>query len=384
MNENTNSHSFAIVAAEPSGDLLGGGVVNEIKDIDHDAQFIGIGGNNLLEAGVELILNIKDISAMGLMDPLKNIKRWAEIYAKFRLLCKKKNVSAVILIDSYDLNIRLAGALKRDGVRVMWYVGPKVWAWRKNRLKVLKKRVDLVALLFKFELELYNNENIPAIYTGHPLAEKLEKKFKNCDIGILKKKILNDNVFPDAKIVSLFPGSREDEIKRHGSVLVECAALLQKQGFTPVISIFNNSTSAQNLKKLAANFKIIVWEKDSGTLLKSSEFAVAVSGTVTLEAAILETPMVIIYKIDRVSFFVGKYVLNLPYVGLPNWIAQKKIITEIFQEDVTAENISNQIVANIEHKKFVKQKLELRSIKSLIHKNDSYKKVAMSFLELVK
>ncbi len=370
-----NSQYFAIVAVESSGDRIGAGVVKEIKKLNKQASFIGIGATNLQNCGVELVADIASISAIGVLDPFLKIKKWLSVYASFRLECKKRAVKAVILVDGFDFNIRLARALYDEGVKVMWYVGPKIWAWRKNRLELFKTRVHLTALLFPFEKPLYDAAKIPAFAAGHPFADHLTDDY--CRNVIFNRQNIKKN-----KIVALFPGSREKEILRTGPILLKAAQRLKDMGFTPVISIVKSSVQAKQLKSDAQVSGINIWENDAESLLKQSFMTIAASGTVTLEAAFYLIPMIIIYKIDSLSWLLAKKVLNISYAGLPNWIAEKQIVPELLQDQLTLDNLIYEVQNLIKPANYELQIIELLKVAKSVHVKNAALKVAEAFLKL--
>ncbi len=326
-----NSKFIAVVAGEPSGDWIAANAIGQLLKIDGDIRVFGIGGDHLAAQGVNLVKHISSMTALGPMQSLKRGPAWMAAWGDFRIRCRKQKPAAALLVDCPDINLPLARALKADGIRVLQYMGPKVWAWRKDRLRLLRRRTDLVALGFAFEKEIYDKEQVSAVFVGHPLLDAPVAGNRD----EVRRKL---HAPPGARVVALLPGSRKSELEHHTSPMIEAGARLLKDGFVPVFAPFAGVSSDAYLAT-ARSLGCVVWSGPVGELFAGCDGALAASGTVTLELALAGVPMAIVYRMDRVGYWMGKRLLDIPYVGLPNWVAGEAVVPELLQEEVTAARL---------------------------------------------
>jgi lipid-A-disaccharide synthase len=378
---NLKSVIYAIAAGEPSGDRLGAAVVDEISRLRPEVGFIGIGGRHLRRSNVKLVADIDNMASMGLADVVKNAHKWLKAYAALRLECIRLNVKGVILVDSYEINIRFARAFTADGIKVMWYAGPKIWAWRKDRLKILRHRIDIAALLFPFEKPLYDAAGVPAVYTGHPLADTWGSESAD-DIRYRSAARQKLGLSKNTTVVAFLPGSRQGEAARLGYVMLESAAMLKRIGIDSVISLAGTGTIFSSLARQAASAGCQVFKGDARTVLQAADCAVIASGTATLEAAIIRTPMIIVYKLDFIAWKLAEKLLNIPYAGLPNWIAGKKIVPELMQDDVTADNIFDSVKTLLQPENLNSQRQELYYTGRKVYSENAARNAAVEFLSM--
>lgn len=326
-----------IVTGEYSGDIHASHVVKALKTLNHDIEIEGVGGENLRNAGVKLFSDQKKMGAVGLtpkivLDHFTLGKRIVDY------LVKEFKPDAVLLIDYGVFNLNISKFLKKAGIKVFYYIPPQVWASRKWRINTIKKNIDEVLCIFPFEKEMYESYGIKTHYCGHPLVSQLPEKADKDDF--FEKHGLDKN----KKLVSIFPGSRVFELKNLMSVFIKTAEELNKKhpdlqfciSHAPNLS---DDVYDKYLKK--TNFKVIKGENQA--LLSVSDALILASGTVALEAALYQTPMVIAYRGPYLFYLIYLIVRCIKRVSLPNIIADKSIVPEILQSKVSVSNISYQI-----------------------------------------
>lgn len=312
---------YFILSGEVSGDLHGSNLVKEIAALDKHAVFKGTGGQYLSHSGVEIVLPIEQMSFMGFWEVVKN---WNTIRKNFSIV--KQAITSfqpevMILIDYPGFNMRMAKWCKQQGYKVVYYISPKFWAWRENRVEKIKKYVDLMLCILPFEEAFYQKHcYTKAHYIGHPLLDAIAVT-------------TNDNL---RKHIALLPGSRTQEIQSLLPVFLQVA-----QHFPNVQFVIAGMSAMAHLYPSALPSNIKISFDETYNVLQQSKAAVVCSGTATLETALFNIPQVVVYKTSWLNYQIGKRVAKVQFISLPNLIVDKKIITELIQQDCTAENISN-------------------------------------------
>ncbi|GMR04367.1 MAG: lipid-A-disaccharide synthase [Thermodesulfobacteriota bacterium] len=341
------SKKIFMVSGEESGDLHGASLIRELKKIIPGLVVKGMGGERMREAGFEG-LDSKEVSVVGIVEVIEKSPKILARLKKLKKQLASEAFDAAVFIDFPDFNLRLAGAAKALGIPVIYYVSPQVWAWRRGRIKKIARLVDKMLVVFPFEEPLYREAGVDVEYVGHPLADAVK-----CGLtpGEACRAVGADD---DATVVALLPGSRTAEVKRHLPVMLEAAALIDKgvggaQFLIPAArSIgdeqFNCFTSGAHL-----NIKVVrdrLYEA-----LRASSAAVVASGTATLETALIGTPMVIIYRMSLLSYGVGRALVDVEHVGLPNIVAGRRVVEELIQNDATPERISGAVLDILKNSK---------------------------------
>ena len=331
----SDHYRFGIVAGEKSGDILGASLISALRNYFPNAEFIGVGGSEMVALGCESLCPIDRLSVMGFVEPLRRLPELLTLKRKLRRRFLAERIDAFIGIDSPVFNLSLAKALKNKGIKTIHFVSPTIWAYRENRVFNIKKSIDLMLTLFPFEKDLYKKHKIKAECVGHPLADQLSLKDRSCNrrtqLGIPN----------DQTVVALLPGSRVDEVNRLAPMFFETALeALQKYPKLKFLVPFSNLETHLRLKSYMANLSIVAGEQftlmnDSHAALDASDFAFITSGTATLEALFLRKPMVICYKLAPISYLIGSSLIKVPYIGLPNILANEKIVPEYIQKEVT-------------------------------------------------
>ena len=326
-----------IITGEYSGEIHASNVVKELKKISSDYEFEGIGGDNLAQEGVKLFEHIKNLSAVGISPQIiaNHIKLGKKLV---NYLKKEYKPDLVLLIDYGGFNLSISKYLKHAGIKVFYYIPPQVWASRKYRIKRIKKYVDKVLCIFPFEVPLYKEYGINVEYCGHPLISQLPQPASR--IAFFRK----HNFDKEKKLVSVFPGSRVFELKYLMSVFQDAIKILQNKH--PEIQFCLSQApnlSDEIYKSYLGDCDIPVIKGENQALLSVSDVLILASGTVALEACLYKTPMIIAYRGPKLFYWIYLLVRCIKRVSLPNIIADKSIIPEIIQDDVSAENIASHI-----------------------------------------
>ena len=328
---------FLVSAGEASGDLYASGVVASLARRLPDLSFYGCAGPRLQAAGVEPVIDAASLAVVGLAEVISHLPR---IYGEYRRLCRyaaEHPPVAALLTDSPDFHLRVARQMKARGVPVYYLVAPQVWAWRQGRVKIIRELVDKLFCLFPFEEDWFRARGVDATYIGHPLASVA--KVQSSRTEFLERYALAR----DKRMLVLLPGSRTGEATRHLPTLLEVARELQKRfALTVVLATpkgFSRAAALENFREPIAALSIKVIENDTWDCIGHADLALAASGTVTVEAAVLGTPMVTFYRVNSLSWLAGRRLVKVPFLSMVNLIAERQIVPELIQHDMTAPNI---------------------------------------------
>lgn len=329
-----------MVAGEASGDLHGAYLAQALKKLNPEIKLCGAGGLLMQNSGVEIYYNFVDLAVVGFWEAIKNLKKFQAI---FRFLCSKldeSNPQAVILIDYPGFNLRFAKKVKERGLKLIYYISPQVWAWGRNRIELIKQFVDKMIVIFKFEEELYKTHGIDVNFVGHPLLDIVKPTQSKPEL--LKKY----GLAPNKRIISLLPGSRHVEVKRHLPIFLETCKILDKKMANLQFVVSKSSILPENLfspylKPYPLNLTPI---PNSYDCIEIADFVLVASGTATLETAILGKPMAIIYKTSFFTWLIAKLQIKIPYIGLVNVVADKKIVPEFIQYGARPKRIVPKVV----------------------------------------
>ena len=348
--------SVMIVAGETSGDIHGARLVNAMN-INKDIIFFGIGGDELKNAGVKVIIDAKTLSVVGITEVFSKTRGILKGMKTAKMLLKDFRPDLLILIDFPEFNLHLAKTAKKINTPILYYVSPQIWAWRSKRVKKIKKLVDHMAVILPFEARFYQKHNVNVTFVGNPLL----------DHPIFPKFQPQSNEL----IIGLLPGSREGEVTRLLPVMAEAADIISGH-FTnenlkfllPVAPSISKDQIQNILNSISYknNPNIVLIKKNSKLVLQQSKMVIVASGTATLETALAEKPMVIIYKISPTSYFIGKLLINVENIGLANLVAGRRLVPELIQNEVTPDNIALETIKILENKK-----LYYKIIKGLKH-----------------
>jgi len=329
------------VAGESSGDMRAAGLASALKKLAPTLRLSGIGGQYMREAGVECFTDITELAVIGIAEVIKNLSRIKKVFDQTLQQIDTTHPDAVILVDYPGFNLRLAQEIKKRGIKIIYYISPQVWAWREKRVLKIKKLVDRMIVLFPFEQDIYNKYGMKVDYVGHPLVDEII-------VDKDQTEILKSIGFSTSKTtIGLMPGSRAKEVERHLPCMLQAAQLLFKQNKerqflllkAPTIPLKLIDDQLLNYKHLP--LRIYIGPTYDG--INAMDAAMVASGTATLETALLKKPMVIIYKTSWLTYAIAKSVIKIPYIGLVNIVAGKKIVEELIQNDANAANIAKTI-----------------------------------------
>ena len=329
-----------ILTGEPSGDKLASKVIGRLKNSRPDIDYLSVGGEHLNSIGIKSIYELKDVTYLGFTKVFLNLFKIKKKIDETVNKIIEYNPNILFSVDSPDFTLRVAEKVKKINpkIKTIHYVAPQVWIWREGRVKKLKKFLDHVLLLFPFEKKYFQNENINCTFVGHPLLEKNEKN--KTDLGSI--------VDEDKKIISIFPGSRSSEINVLIPVLLNFIKLM-KNKYPDLHFVFHTTNEhRQKVKNLVSkkNFKncdVISDEKIKNYILKKSTFAVAKSGTISLEICNENIPSIIIYKINFINYFIIKLLVKIKFANIINISSNKEIIPELLQSKCNPKNIFNKV-----------------------------------------
>lgn len=367
------SRHIQILTGEPSGDVHGADLVDEIRKIIPSARFSGIGGPCLKRSGVDLFFDIKELTVMGLVEVFAQLSHIRKAFYQFRSAIIADRPDLLILVDYPGFNLKAAAVAKSAGIPVLYYITPKVWAWKKSRLKTIKKTVDHAALIFPFELRLFQKAGIPATFVGNPLLDRIP------EVSRPAGHLCVDESSPIR--IGLLPGSRKNEIHALLEPMLQAATLISetRQNVQFLVSQAESAEGAY-VEKLVRSYgkklDICIVKKDVTPILAKACLVIAASGTVTLEAAVFGVPTIIIYKVAPLTFFLGKRVIQLDWVGLPNIIAQKQVMPELLQSEATPENISRTALSMLAPEKNLSARKQLKQVKLLLGSKGAARRTA--------
>ena len=369
-----------ILTGEASGDKLASTVISKLKEYDDSIEYLSVGGSNLLRLGVKSIFNLSEITYIGFTSVFFNILK---IKKKIDFTVNeilKFDPDIIFSVDSPDFTLRVSEKVKKikSNIKIIHYVAPQVWIWRENRVKKFKKFVDHFLLLFDFEKKYFDKENIKSTFVGHPL---LEKKDSRTDIS---------NISKGKKIISLFAGSRLSELKTLLPILIDFIKLMNEK-FDDYTYVFHATEENKDLlNKMLGNLNLtnieVVSEKNiKSEILLNSIFAVAKSGTVSLEICNAKVPSIIIYKINFINFLIMKFLVKVNFANIINIINNKEVIPELLQSECNSKEIYKSVVYFLKNPDFAKKQVDICSrtldqIRSKTSSGDETVKVLKEYL----
>ena len=329
-----------ILTGEPSGDKLASKVIFKIKNSNQNIEYLSVGGEHLKSLGIKSLYDLKEVTYLGFTKVLFNIFKIKKKIDETVNKIIEFNPDILFSVDSPDFTLRVAEKVKKinSSIKTIHFVAPQVWVWREHRVKKLKSFLDHVLLLFPFEKKYFDKENIQSTFTGHPLLENNEKS----KIDIYH--IIKDH----KKIISIFPGSRQSEIDVLLPILTDFIKIMNEK-YKDFFYVFHSTTENKKLiqnsliKECFKNCDAISDEKIKSEILKSSIFAVAKSGTISLEICNAKVPSVIIYKMSSINFFIVKILVKVKFANIINIAANEEIIPELLQSNCNSKNIFNNV-----------------------------------------
>jgi lipid-A-disaccharide synthase len=319
-----------IIAGEASGDMHGASLISEIKKIDPDVEFYGIGGDRMISAGMNAQYHIKKMAFLGFIEVIRHLPFIKKVQNNLIDKVKSENINTIVLIDYPGFNLDIAKKLKKMNRRIIYYISPQVWAWGKGRIKKIKNIVDKMIVVFPFEEKLYRENGVDAVYVGHPIVEQI-----NNHNYLSKEELYNKLGLEKGKeILLIMPGSRKHEIKKLFLPALDAASNLARDfNLQVVVACAENidTTLFNNLVESESYHLVSGYNYD---LMKHSLIGIIKSGTSTLEAGILQLPFVVIYSTNTITYFLGKMLVKIKNIAMANIILGETVIEELIQNDV--------------------------------------------------
>jgi len=372
---------FLVSAGEASGDLYASGVVRSLLPLYPHARFYGCAGPRLQDAGVKPVIDAGSLAVVGLAEVVGHLPRIYREYRKLIDYAKRRPPDAALLTDSPDFHLRLARHLKKWGVPVYYLVAPQVWAWRQNRVKTIRELVDKLFCLFPFEEKWFRERGVDATYIGHPLATEAHASLSR-DEFFTKYRLPRDK-----RVLVLLPGSRGGEARRHLPTLLETVAQLRRRFDLSVIlgtpRGFYRAEAFAKFRERIASLSIQIIENDTWNCLGHADLALAASGTVTIEAAVLGTPTVTFYKVNPLTWSAGRRLVKVPFLSMVNLIAERQIVPELIQHDMTPSNLANAAEALLNSaERTDDMRMELRRVRALLTREGNPFERAASLIDM--
>lgn len=342
---------YYIIAGEASGDLHGSNLVAALKRRDPNAVIRAWGGNLMRKKGAEIVKHYKDLAFMGFVEVLFHLKTILKNFNFCKKDIKQFAPDAVILIDYPGFNIKMAKYVRKLGIKVFYYISPQVWAWKRRRVFTIKKTVDKMLVILPFEKDFYDSYNVDSVFVGHPLLDEMYS-MKHVDRQVFYKQ---NRLNPKKEIIAMLPGSRKQEVAKMLHVMLEVVKKFPDYQFVVACA---PSLPVNYYKSLIgkANVRFVV--NRTYQLLQVSSAAMVTSGTATLETALLDVPQVVCYKGSRISYIIAKNLIKVKYISLVNLIMNKPVVKELIQDDLTADNIKNELNQLLRNPKRQKRLLE--------------------------
>jgi lipid-A-disaccharide synthase len=323
-----------VSAGEASGDLYAALLVEELRRAWPDAAFFGCTGPRLRAAGVQTAVDAASLAVVGLLEVIAHIPRIYGEYRKLLAAARRERPDVAILTDSPDFHLRVARRLHRDGIPVIYLVAPQVWAWREGRLRGMRRSIQRLLCIFPFEEEFFAGKGLAATYIGHPLAGLVRPSLGRGEF-FRKHKLAADR-----PLIAVVPGSRRGEAARHLPALVDAVGRLNREQALNFVLPASANTGAAFFEKRMGGSPIRVIEGESWDAMAHADLVLAASGTVTVEAALLGTPMVVFYKVTWPSWIAGKLLVKVPFYSMVNLIAGRALVPELMQGRMTGANLA--------------------------------------------
>ena len=309
-------------------------LVEELRRVWPDARFFGCAGPRMRAAAVEPVIEAESLAVVGLVEVIAHLPRIWRQYRKLVGVAQKTRPQLAILTDSPDFHLRVARRLKRLGVPVVYLIAPQVWAWRKGRIPLMRRTISRLLCIFPFEEAFFRKNGIAAEYIGHPLAGQVRPMLQKSEF------FRKHRLAPNRQLVTVLPGSRKGEAARHLPALVEAVERIYRQQATHFLLPASETTGAAFFRERIGRAPIQVIEGETWEAIAHADLALAASGTVTIEAALAGTPMITFYKVNAVSWLLGRLLVRVPFYSMVNLVAEHAIVPELMQNRMTGKELA--------------------------------------------
>jgi lipid-A-disaccharide synthase len=354
-----------ISCGEPSGDLYAGALAREIRALDPSSIITGFGSDKLREAGATLVSDFSGLSVTGLLEVVRLLPKTYATYRQLVAHAREQRPDVFVAIDFPDFNFRLAAAVRALGVPVVYYISPQLWAWRPGRMKTMRRIADKVLVIFPFEEGLYRQAGVPVQWVGHPLLDAPpDHESRDTFLG-------RYGIDPSKRIVALLPGSRRNELREILPDLLASARLIGQvvpnAEFVLARAPHLPDDVFDPVREAATGIRVTVINGSADRLLASAELALVASGTITVQAALHECPMVVVYRLSPITYRLGRPFVRVDTFAMANLVAGRKVVPELMQDDFTPEAVARESVAilrNPEHAANVRS--DLRDVRRML------------------
>jgi lipid-A-disaccharide synthase len=377
----SEKNNILIVAGEASADLHGAKVVEALRRMDPAIKVRAMGGDHLRRAGAEILVDSSRLAVVGITEVLGRLGDLMRAYRSLKRLVQNGETGLLVLIDFPDFNLRLAGVAREAGVPVLYYISPQVWAWRSGRARVIARRVDRMAVIFPFEVPLYREAGLAAEFVGHPLMDTLGQPGDS----FLSPK---EKEWKGDPLIALLPGSRHREIRYHLPEMIRAAQLIaRKKNGARFLVALAPSTHAEEVIDLLPpqDSRIQVVEGKTYEVIRAADLVLVASGTATLETAILGKPMVIVYRVSPLSYWVGRAMIKVRWIGLVNLVAGRALVPELIQAEAKGEQIAVEALRILEEDSYREGMIRgLAKVRERLGSPGAAERVARIAMEMIK
>ena len=366
-----------IIAGEASGDLHGSGVVRELKRQNPAMEIFGVGGDRMKREGMQLVYHVNELGFMGFAEVLKHLPVIRSMKRTLEVLLRHRRPDVLLLIDYPGFNLRFAKVAKRNGIKIVYYISPQVWAWHRSRVKGMRGLVDLMLVILPFETELYRKEGIDAEFVGHPLLEVAKSDVDRR--GFCKRYSLD----PAKRILALLPGSRRQEIEMIFPEMLRAARHVAAEEGVEIVLAMAQTLREDHLRTFYNLEGIRVIQGATYDVMRNADFALVTSGTATLETGLFTTPMAVVYKTSWFTYMVGRLLIQVKNIGLVNIVAGKEIVPEFIQQRANAKNLAAVALVYLRDQQLLATVREqLRIVKGNLGEPGASGKVAQRILQM--
>ena len=320
---------------EPSGELYGAELLRHLQARVPGLEGFGLGGDRLEAQGLRLVAHVRDLAVVGLLEVLSHLRRLRAIFRQLLMEVDRDRPDVAVLVDYPDFNLRLARELRRRGVPVVYYVSPQVWAWRKGRLRTIRETVARMLVIFPFEESLYREAGVPVTFVGHPLVDLVQRT------GDPRPFLEAHGLSPERPVLALLPGSRSKEAAYNLPPLAAAIPLIRSaRPDVQFLLALAPSLDPTLLEGPLRGLGVSVVKDQTAAALSAASLALVASGTATVETALLDTPMVVVYRISPLTYALGRPFVQVPHFAMVNLIAGRRVVPELMQKDFTAERVA--------------------------------------------
>lgn len=378
---NSISKKVMLVSGESSGDQHAANLFLELKKQHPNAQGIGMGAKKMAAAGIEIYYDSSNLGVIGIVEVIKRYREIRSALKAMKQLLIEQRPDLLICVDYKEFNFKLATFAKQQGIKVLFYVSPQIWAWRPGRVVKYGKVIDMMAVIFPFEVPFYEKENVPVRYVGHPSVDKVHPQYSKEE----SFKLFGLTTYQP--VIGLLPGSRTDEINRMLPIMLQAAEKIQHalpdvQFVLPQADSVSDQLLQNSFQHSKVHIKAI--NNQFYDTVQCCDAVMTVSGTATLEIALLDIPMLVTYKLSTLTYLFAKILVDTPFIGLPNIIAEKPIVKEFIQQDATPDKLAQEILHILADKDYAQAiHTGLKQVKITIGQGGGSENMAKLALEML-